>query len=127
MSVQTLIIFVLTLSLAACGEHSSKPSASDQNDTLQAAVAIALSHMARSETEMAVDHDAHAGRYIAVIAPVKAIVLAPRFTGELRAIHVQAGDRVEPGQLIAELDARQLREALVVSEAELQSAHSARL
>jgi membrane fusion protein (multidrug efflux system)/multidrug efflux system membrane fusion protein len=72
-----------------------------------------------------VDPDERTARYIAVIAPVKAVALAPRFAGELSAIHIEAGDRVEPGQLIAEIDARQLREALVVSEAALKSAQSA--
>src|SRR5688500_11277739 len=125
MSVQTWIIFVLTLSILACGERNSEPPVSRQNDMPQATVTVSPSRIAPIEAEVAVDHDERAARYIAVIAPVKAIALGPRFTGELSAIHVQAGDRVEPGQLIADIDARQLREALVVSEAALQSARSA--
>ena len=115
MSVPTWILFVLALSMIACGEHRSEAPVGGPNDTPQAAASVAPSHPATREAATAVDHDARAARYIAVIAPVKAVALASRFTGELSAIHVRAGDRVEVGQLIAEIDTRQLREALVIA------------
>ena len=125
MSVPTWILFVLALSMTACGENRSEAPVGGPNDTPQAAASVAPSHPATREAATAVDHDARAARYIAVIAPVKAVALASRFTGELSAIHVRAGDRVEVGQLIAEIDTRQLREALVIAEAQWQSARAA--
>lgn len=125
MSIRIGIVLMLALLITACRERRREPPVSGQNDTHLATVATAPSRMAPIGTTMGVDPDERADRYIAVIAPVTAVALAPRFAGELSAIHRQAGDRVEQGQLIAEIDAHQLREALAVSEAALQSARAA--
>ncbi len=63
--------------------------------------------------------------FVGVIVPAQAVVVAPEVAGELRAVHVRPGDRVEVGDLIATLDDRAAREQLVMARAELRSAQAA--
>ena len=63
-------------------------------------------------------------RYIAVIAPSKALDVTPSFPGVLGAIHFQTGDRVRAGDMIAELNTRELQEALTAVTAELRAAQA---
>jgi RND family efflux transporter MFP subunit len=63
-------------------------------------------------------------RYTAVIAPVKGVDLAPHVIGELRALYVDAGDHVQRGALIAEIDPRRLQEELTIAE---QVLHTSRM
>ena len=66
-------------------------------------------------------------RYIAVVAPVRAVDLQFRSAGVLVAIHAQPGTPVEQGALLAEIDTRALQEELAVAEAALRAARAALL
>lgn len=68
-----------------------------------------------------------AGRYIAVIAPAEAIDISSQASGELASVLVRPGDAVSPGQRIASISPRQLREEVLVAEAALASARAALL
>jgi RND family efflux transporter MFP subunit len=70
---------------------------------------------------IAVGVDAGAG-YVAVVAPVEAVDVAPAFEGILTAVLARPGDRVAAGQVIAELDPRPLREELALATAALRAA-----
>ena len=54
-------------------------------------------------------------RYIAAVAPVRAVDLQFRFAGVLTAVHAPPGARVQWGSLVAEIDARPLQEELAVA------------
>lgn len=62
-----------------------------------------------------------------LIAPERSVDLAGRTTGQIGAIHVDVGDLVTKGQLLAELDAEQEQAALALAvfDAEDQSARAA--
>jgi RND family efflux transporter MFP subunit len=70
---------------------------------------------------IAVGVDAGAG-YVAVVAPVEAVDVAPAFDGILTAVLARPGDRVTAGQVLAELDPRPLREELALASAALRAA-----
>ena len=64
-------------------------------------------------------------RYVAVIVPAQGVDLTPRIAGELRAVHVRPGARINAGTPIADIDARTVREELAVAEAVLHAARVA--
>lgn len=53
---------------------------------------------------------------------IREVEMAFRQSGRLAMVKVDEGDRVEDGQLLAELDSQPFREALAVAEAEVQQA-----
>jgi RND family efflux transporter MFP subunit len=68
---------------------------------------------------------AQGDRYVAVLVPVEAIELAPRVDGVLVSVRVRPGDVVAPGDPIADLDPRPLREALAEASAAASAAAAA--
>lgn len=71
----------------------------------------------------------HAGArsgYVAVIAARDSADVATELGGRIAAVHVELGDRVEPGQLIATIDDRIAREELAVAAAAQRAAEAAR-
>lgn len=119
---RTPLRFVFLLALLAAG--CSDPGAGPRGGAGDPPVVGAPIPLAASSTRPAADPGA-ADRYIAVIAPMEAVDLAPRLAGELTALYVQTGGRVEPGQRVADIDARLVQEELAVAEAALHSARAA--
>jgi RND family efflux transporter MFP subunit len=66
------------------------------------------------------------GGYVAVIAARDAADVATELGGQIAAVHVQIGDQVQAGQLIATIDARIAREDLAVAVAAQRAAQAAR-
>lgn len=62
--------------------------------------------------------------YVGVVVARKSVDIAPKTAGELVAVHVRAGDRVEAGEPIARLDDRLAREELEMIEASLHAARA---
>ncbi len=61
-------------------------------------------------------------QYVEIVGVTKAekeYSIFPKMSGELAALHVDVGDKVEPGQLLAELDDRDLRLAVEMEKASL--------
>lgn len=58
-----------------------------------------------------------AERFVGVVTAARSVVLAPLVAGVLTKVHVGPGDAVATGQVVAELDAAQLREGLAAAEA----------
>ena len=65
------------------------------------------------------------GVYVAVVVASEKADLGPMVAGEVLAVHVRPGDRVEAGQSLATLDARRAREDLRMTEATLRSEKAA--
>lgn len=60
--------------------------------------------------------------YVGVVVARESVDVAPKTAGELVAVHVRVGDRVEAGEPIARLDDRLAREELEMIEASLHAA-----
>lgn len=56
-----------------------------------------------------------------VIQPVEVVDVGAQVSGLLAALHVKVGDRVQPGQLLAEVDDRLIRARLVQGQATIES------
>jgi HlyD family secretion protein len=68
--------------------------------------------------------DPHDGGVLYGNVDIREVELAFRQPGRLQSVHVDEGDRVAQGDLLAELDAQPLREALDRAEAEVQVAQA---
>lgn len=62
--------------------------------------------------------------FSAVMQPVSEYAVLPRLEGEIERIEVEVGDRVEQGQLLAELDDERYRAELEQAEAGLEAAQA---
>lgn len=60
--------------------------------------------------------------YVGVVVARESVDIAPKAAGELVAVHVRVGDRVEAGEPIARLDDRLAREELEMTQASLHAA-----
>ncbi len=67
----------------------------------------------------------HVGEFSGELQSTARYVVAPNISGRLEKLHVNFGDVVEKGQLIAELDAREYAQAQEQARAELQVANAA--
>lgn len=63
-------------------------------------------------------------RYVAVLRPAARVDVPCKEAGDLLAVHVRPGDRVQADQVIAELDSRPIDESLAIARAELRSLKS---
>jgi len=68
---------------------------------------------------------APADRYVGVVVAKDAIDVAPKVAGRLLRVPVQVGDRVKAGDLLAELDDRELRRDLALANASLAGSEAA--
>jgi RND family efflux transporter MFP subunit len=64
-------------------------------------------------------------RFPGVLTAAESVDIAPRVAGLLARVHVRAGDAVEVGQLVAEMDPAQSREELRAAEAALAASSAA--
>jgi RND family efflux transporter MFP subunit len=108
----TRVLVALALALAGCGDDAPAPARPAARDAGGRAPASALAH----------------GRsgYVAVIAPRDAADVATELGGRVAAMHVELGDQVQRGQLIATIDDRVAREELAVAVAAQRAAEAAR-
>jgi RND family efflux transporter MFP subunit len=103
------------LALAACSDGQSGPPRRAERD-------------AGGLTAAAPDlpHVGSRGGYVAVIAARDAADVAAEVGGAIAAVHVNLGEHVQPGQLIATIDDRISREELAVAVAAQRAAEAAR-
>ena len=64
-------------------------------------------------------------RLVGVLTASESADIVPRVAGTIKKIHVNVGDRVESGQVIAEMDPAQLRDELRAAEASYAAASAA--
>jgi len=69
--------------------------------------------------------DAPPARFIGVLTAAESVDIAPRIAGMIAKVHVGAGDAVESGQIVAEMDPAQMRDELRAAEAALAAATAA--
>ncbi len=86
---------ILGLGVAACGGSAATPEAGSEAQAAPVRVAVAASAPFLSEI-----------RTVGRVEPDKAYVLAFKTAGVIAAIHVEEGDAVTKGQVLAELDPR---------------------
>jgi HlyD family secretion protein len=58
------------------------------------------------------------------VEPIRTVEVKSKASGEILALHVDIGDRVEPGALLAEVDPRDVRNGLNQAQADLQVAQA---
>ena len=109
----SLFVALLTSGCGGRGEASgAQRSAEDDRSTPVAVVAVAPRDLARSVV------------VVGAVEPVRTIGVNSLLAGTMLAVHVQEGDRVRAGQLLAELDARETRAQLGRARALLASAEA---
>ena len=69
--------------------------------------------------------DAPPVRFTGVLTAAESVDVAPRIAGVIAKVHVGAGDVVEAGQIVAEMDPSQMRDELRAAEAALAASTAA--
>lgn len=111
---RSFLIVLLLLFLAACGSESQPQRPGSQEHSSLPVRAYEVSQRDLS-------------RRVQLSAPVetlRTIELAARTEGIVREVFVETGDRVEAGQLLAEIDVREQRAELARAEATLREAQA---
>lgn len=62
--------------------------------------------------------------YLAVVEPAQQAVISARVSSTVESVRVDEGDRVEAGQVLAELDAREIEQAVEVLTARIEQAEA---
>lgn len=104
----SLIAPGLALALAACGASPAAQAGSNGSDI---AVAELRTLEIRAEAS-------------GLIEPIRVVEVKSKASGEILRLHVETGDRVEQGTLLAEVDPRDVRNALAQAEADLEVARA---
>jgi RND family efflux transporter MFP subunit len=78
-----------------------------------------------ADARLAATADASPQRFTGVLSAAEVVDITPRVAGVIAKVTVGAGDRVEAGQIVAEMDPMQLREELRAAEAALAAASAA--
>lgn len=110
-----LVLGAVTILLAGCGPDSD--SAGQQNTRERSSLPVRAYEVSRRDLS----------RRIQLSSPVetlRTIELAARTSGIVRDVFVETGDRVQAGQLLAELDVREQRAELKRAEAALREAQA---
>jgi multidrug efflux pump subunit AcrA (membrane-fusion protein) len=104
------IVFIALL--AACrGEKAPEPE--PQNE-----VSVEVAPVAKSDIQLKVSADA-------ILYPLEQAAIVPKLTAPVKKFYVQRGDRVKAGQLLAELENRDLASAAMESKAAADQAEAA--
>ncbi len=90
------------------------PERGERGPGTVAVEAVAVQHRAMTERV----------RFSGSLEPATRVVVAPRITGRLDTLHVGLGDRVETGDLLAELDDEEFRQEVAQARAELMVARA---
>lgn len=118
-----LFMFLLILGSACCGGCDNDTSTGSihaptpilaENDIPE--VTTAEVKLWRSDIQQ---------RFSGVLRPNRRALLSTRMSGTLTHMHVAAGDKVEAGELLAQVDARDIIATLDAAQAQLQAAQSA--
>ena len=120
MAFSTFVLILCSLGMCACQEgdrsdsaHSETFSTSKQSIPEVKTAQVSLWH---SDIQQ---------RFSGVVRPQKRALLSTRMSGTLTHLHVAAGDEVEAGELLAQVDSRDILAALDAAQAQLQAAQSA--
>lgn len=120
-----LLVVSLALALSGCALH---PGASQEQRPLPA-VTVSVAPVAPAASAHAMPPappgTPPSGAHVGVIIAGEQTSVSPLIAGDLVAVHVRAGDRVEEGQPLATLDARRAGEELRIAEATLRSEEAA--
>ncbi|MBS3824607.1 MAG: efflux RND transporter periplasmic adaptor subunit [Wenzhouxiangellaceae bacterium] len=111
---RTCLIVLLLLLLAACGSESQPQRPGSQE---RSSLPVRAYEVSRRDLS----------RRVQLSAPVetlRTIELAARTEGIVREVFVETGDRIEAGQLLAEIDVREQRAELARAEATLREARA---
>ncbi|HEX7671127.1 MAG TPA: efflux RND transporter periplasmic adaptor subunit [Polyangiaceae bacterium] len=108
------VVSWLTVPGLACASHAVDPPLAQQAPTR---VGVAVAHEETLRTTF---------RVSGTVRGKNTAVLTSRTTGYVRAVHVRSGDAVTQGQLLAELEANDVRAAVARSRAALGQALAAR-
>ncbi|MEZ4417502.1 MAG: efflux RND transporter periplasmic adaptor subunit [Gemmatimonadota bacterium] len=104
----TAALAVLTLAVSGCGEATE---ASEGAPTAQAA--------AVQRTDLRISAEA-----TGLVEPIRTVEVKSKASGEILKLHVDTGDRVQPGQLLAEVDPRDVRNGYEQAKADLEVAQA---
>ncbi|WP_176086330.1 efflux RND transporter periplasmic adaptor subunit [Martelella sp. HB161492] len=102
------LLVISALTLSACDRSGEKEAAT----IYVSAPTIEIKTIAASST------------YTGAIQPEEETALSFRVSGQIKAIHVDVGDPIKPGEVLAEIDDRQQRADLDIAEAGLESARA---
>lgn len=98
---------LLGVILAGCGEAT------------EAAPGPAVAATEVSRTDLRITAEA-----TGLVEPIRTVEVKSKASGEILQLHVDTGDRVEPGQLLAEVDPRDVRNAYEQAKADLEVAQA---
>ena len=103
-----LALAVLTLAAAAVGWRALRPDPSPQWQ---------IASVGRGDIESSV-------AAIGTLHPLRSVDVGAQVSGQITRIHVQAGDTVRKGQLLAEIDASVLAATVEAGQAQIASLHA---
>jgi RND family efflux transporter MFP subunit len=114
---KTTIIIIAVLAVLLFGwqviGRIIKASQSSSGPRGPAAVAVEILPVSKSTIQSI-------GNFTGSLIPKSQFVLSPKISGKLVKLHVNIGDRVSRGQLVAELDDEEYRQQSIQAEADLQ-------
>ncbi len=113
--VASVVAIAAILTMAGCGGHEATSEAVAQTAMVKADVAAVRRIPIDSQRET-----------MGTVKPKTASVIQSLATGHVMAVHVREGDRVESGQLLVEIDDRELQAVVARAENGLREAESAR-
>lgn len=114
LAIITLGALVLWPALMGCGRNEPEPAAKSQQPSARVVVER-LALIERPETY----------EVVGTVRPQYSATVSSRMTGVIQQVHVRAGDAVRQGQLLVELDARDLESNLHQAEAARTEVESA--
>jgi len=114
---KAIAVLILFLSLFACRSQSKEGNAKKAKEETFGAAPVKVFKVKKQKISEKLF-------YTGVIEAWKKINITPDVGGKIAKIHVQEGDRVEEGQLLAELDTRAIRLQLEAAKAGLAVAEA---
>ncbi|MCA1796473.1 MAG: efflux RND transporter periplasmic adaptor subunit [Geobacteraceae bacterium] len=116
----TFALILFSLGMCACqkGESTDSPPATTSDTTGKEIpeVEVAEVKLWRPDIKQ---------RFSGIVRPNKRALLSTRMSGTLTHLHVEAGEKVEAGELLAQVDARDIVAALDAAQAQQKAAQNA--
>jgi RND family efflux transporter MFP subunit len=120
MALCAIALILCSLGMCACqkGESTDSTAAAVSATTEKAIAEVETAEVTQWRSDIQ-------QRFSGVVRPHKRALLSTRMNGTLTHLHVTAGDEVEAGALLAQVDARDIVAALDAAQAQLDAAQSA--